>query len=176
MEARLEDKKLYRRIIWIFTIVVYLLVGVMHNPDFSKLDGPVFTSQLPLLHALLNGSCFVLLIASLLSIKKGNVDLHRKLNTAAMALSLVFLLSYVVYHLTNENAVYEGGYPVIYKFIVFSHISLAGLSLPGILFAYYRGLTNDLDKHRKIVKAIYPIWLYVALTGVLVYVLLKPYY
>lgn len=161
--------------IWIFTVVVYALVVSLHylpKPDVI----PPFTKDLPLFHALLNGACFVLLIASLLAIKNKKVALHKALNTTAMILSVVFLLSYVLYHATNGDTSYEGDFSVLYYSILFSHIVLAGLSLPAILFAYYRAVIGDIEKHRKIVRYTYPVWLYVALTGVLVYLFLKPFY
>ena len=161
--------------IWLFTVVVYVLVMSLHY--IPKLEGaPVFTKQLPFFHALLNGSCFVLLVLSLVAIKKKNISLHRKFNTVAMICSVVFLLSYVLYHATNNDTKYTGNFTGFYYFILITHILLAGLSLPAILFAFYRGLIGDIEKHRKIVRFTYPVWLYVALTGVLVYVFLKPYY
>ncbi|MFT6745698.1 MAG: putative membrane protein [Glaciecola sp.] len=163
--------------IWIFTVVVYALVLYLHSPGVSKPEAaPEFTKSLPLFHAILNGTCFCLLIFSLVAIKNGKVAMHQRLNTVAMILSVVFLLSYVLYHMTNGDTIYGGAYAGLYYFILFSHIGLAGLSLPGILFAFYRGLIGDIAKHKKIVRSIYPIWLYVSLTGVLVYVFLKPYY
>jgi putative membrane protein len=93
-----------------------------------------------------------------------------------MVLSVVFLLSYVLYHATNTATKYEGSYIGLYYSILFTHITLAGLSLPAILLAYYRGSIGDIERHKKIVRFTYPVWLYVALTGVLVYLFLKPYY
>lgn len=171
----MKESKSLRIGIWVFTIVVYALVISLHYiPKPNTV--PAFTQYLPVLHAVLNGTCFVLLVASLIAIKKKNVRLHKTLNTIAMALSVVFLLSYVLYHVTNDDTKYEGPYAVMYYSVLFSHILLAGLSLPGILFAFYRGLIGDIEKHRKIVRITYPVWLYVTLTGVLVYLFLKPYY
>lgn len=161
--------------IWVFTLVVYALVFSLHYlPAFENV--PEFTKSLPLFHALLNGSCFVLLIMSLIAIKNKNVTLHKRLNTIAMVLSVVFLLSYVLYHITNDDTVYGGEYKTLYYSVLLTHILLAALSLPAILLAYYRALIGDIEKHKKIVRYTYPVWLYVALTGVLVYVFLKPYY
>lgn len=161
--------------IWLFTIVVYALVISLHYlPSLETV--PEFTKSLPLFHATLNGSCFLLLIMSLIAIKKKNILLHKRLNTLAMIFSVVFLLSYVLYHVTNDDTLYGGEYKALYYFILLTHILLAALSLPAILFAYYRALIGDIEKHRKIVRYTYPVWLYVALTGVLVYIFLKPYY
>jgi putative membrane protein len=110
------------------------------------------------------------------AVKKGNVGLHKKLTSTGMLLSLVFLLSYVLYHTLADSTAYEGDMTGLYYFILVTHIILAGLSLPFILFAYYRGFIGDVEKHKKIVKFTYPVWLYVALTGVVVYIFLSPYY
>ena len=109
-------------------------------------------------------------------IKKKNVNMHMRLNTFAMILSVFFLLSYVLYHVTNKEVSYEGDMKIVYYTILASHIILSGVSLPFILFAYYRGFIGDIVKHRKIVKFAYPVWLYVAITGPIVYLMLSPYY
>ncbi|MBD77900.1 MAG: hypothetical protein CL840_03015 [Crocinitomicaceae bacterium] len=169
-----ENKKVVW-VIYIFSAVVFLLVASLHRvpkPDFR----PEFTYNQPLFHAMLNGMVFLLLIFSLAAIKKKNVLLHKKLNTWAMICSLVFLLSYVVYHFFSPETQYGGSFKVVYLIILFSHIALAALSLPFILLAYYHGYIGSVSKHRKLAKRVYPVWLYVALAGVLVYVFLSPYY
>ena len=170
-----EENKKVTVFIWVFTMVVFALVTLLHyipKPD----EAPAFTKLLPLLNASLNGTCFVLLISSLVMIKKKNVAMHQRLNTLAMILSVFFLLSYVLYHITNGDAKYGGENKGLYFFILFSHVILAGLSLPAILIAYYKAWLGNVAAHRKIVKYTYPVWLYVTFTGVLVYVFLKPYY
>ena len=161
--------------IWVFTIVVYALVMALHyipKPD----EAPSFTKLLPALNAGINGTCFLVLILSLVMVKKGRIDLHQRLNTLAMILSIFFLLSYVLYHVTNGDTAYGGASKGMYYLLLFSHIVLAGLSLPAILFAYYAGWRGDVSKHKRIVRVTYPVWLYVTLTGVLVYLMLSPYY
>lgn len=174
-DTALKEKKGIKVGIWVFTAVVYLLVISLHELPKPAI-APAFTKALPLVNATLNGMCFLLLITSLIMIKQKKVNLHMRLNTLAMILSVVFLLSYVLYHVTNGDTVYGGESKGLYYFVLFSHIALAGASLPGILFAYYRAWIGDIEKHRKIVKTIYPIWLYVALTGPIVYIMLSPYY
>jgi len=169
-----ENKKIVYGI-YAFSIVVFLLVVSLHRipkPDFR----PDFTYFQPLFHALLNGFCFLLLVGSLLAIKQKRIVLHKRLNTLAMFSSLVFLLSYVLYHYYSPETKYEGNYRGVYLFVIATHIVLAAGSLPFILLAYYRGFIGDVEKHKKLAKRIYPVWLYVALTGVLVYVFLSPYY
>ena len=111
-----------------------------------------------------------------MAIKNKNVELHKKFNSVAMLFSLVFLLSYVVYHFFSPETQYEGNYREFYLIILLSHIALAAISLPFILIAYYRGFVGNIEGHKKIVKTVYPVWLYVSFTGVLVYLFLSPYY
>lgn len=171
----MEPNKNVIRGIYAFTVVVYALVIILHELPGAEV-APVFTAYQPLTHAVLNGSCFILLIAALFAIKKKNVNLHKRLNTFAMVLSTIFLLSYVVYHYFAGDTVYGGGYKGLYYFILLTHVALAGLSLPFILLAYYHGYIGNVSKHRKMVKMVYPVWLYVTFTGVIVYWFLAPYY
>lgn len=161
--------------IWLFTVVVYSLVVSLHYIP-KPTNAPSFSKALPLLNACINGTCFLLLITSLIVIKQKKVALHMRLNTIAMILSVFFLLSYVLYHVTNGDTAYEGSQKALYYFVLLSHIILAGVSLPMILLAYYKAWTGNIQAHRKIVKLTYPIWLYVTLTGVFVYLFLQPYY
>ena len=175
MMSDIKENKLLKRGIIIFTVLVYGLVIVLHEIDFN-IETPEFAKSQPLLHAILNGATFLALIFALVAVKKGNVGLHKKLTSTGMLLSLVFLLSYVLYHTLADSTAYEGDMTGLYYFILVTHIILAGLSLPFILLAYYRGFIGDVEKHKKIVKFTYPVWLYVALTGVVVYIFLSPYY
>ncbi|MCX8079959.1 MAG: DUF420 domain-containing protein [Bacteroidia bacterium] len=190
--AAIPEKK-FKKITWAITIVVFILVSLIKNPAFPKPQSiPNFIYLLPLLNATLNGACFFLLLASLWSIKKGNVSAHRNLNTTAMILSMIFLLSYVVFHVLAPETIYGDSNKdhlvddvemrfllvprSVYLFILFSHIVLAALILPFILQTFYYGLNRMDDKHRAISRKIFPLWLYVAATGVIVYVLVSPYY
>ena len=165
----------YNWVIWLFTAVVYAIVIGLHElPEIE--NAPAFVYKLPLVHAIINGTCFVLLISSLIAVKNKNIGLHKKINTVAMILSVVFLLSYVTSNVFKGDTAYLGAYKNLYYFILISHILLAGLSLPAILFAYLRGVQGEIEKHRKIVRYTYPVWLYVTLTGVFVYLFLAPYY
>ncbi len=161
--------------IYIFTIAVYALVIILHELPGAE-SVPDFAKGQPLFHAVLNGTCFLLLIASLVAIKKGKVEVHKRLNTLAMFFSLVFLLSYVVYHYFSGDTEYLGQYKTLYYVILLTHILLAGISLPFILLAYYHGFIKNIAKHKKLVRFVYPIWLYVTFTGVVVYLFLSPYY
>ena len=178
LEPLLKDSKAIRVSIWVFTVVVFGLVLCL--PTLRELlaieNPPVFTKALPGLNASINSICFLVLITSFVMIKKKNVIAHMRLNTFAMILSVVFLLSYVLYHLTNPDTPYRGEYWFIYYPILITHIVTSAVSLPFILFAYYRAFIGDFVKHRKIVKWAYPVWLYVAITGPTVYLFLSSYY
>ncbi len=160
---------------WILSAVVLILVGAMQRMRF---DIGFDTSLLPAFHAAVNASAAVTLIVALLAIQRGNVTLHKKAIFFAMGLSVLFLLSYVAYHISNEPTTFggEGAIKVVYYLLLISHIVLAGVSLPFILFAFISGFCNQFDRHKKLVKYVFPMWLYVALTGPVCYFMLRPYY
>ncbi len=168
------DKRI-TRFIWVFTAIVFALVIVLH--ELPRMDWqPPFILFLPKLNAIINGTVFALLISTLLAIKKKNIQLHKTVNTAAMILSVLFLLSYVTSHYFSGDTIYGGDMKGLYYFDLITHVVLAGLSLPMILFSYYYGYLNLVHKHKKLVRFTYPIWLYVTFTGVLVYIFLAPFY
>lgn len=169
-----ENKNIIRGI-WVFTVVVFALVIVLHELPGAD-SSPAFVDHLSLLNAIINGTCFLLLVSSLIAVKQKQITLHKGLNTAAMLLSVVFLLSYLVNHYFSGDTSYEGNYPGLFYTVLASHIALAGISLPFILLAYYRGYIGDVARHKKLVRFVYPVWLYVTFTGVLVYIFLAPYY
>jgi len=169
-----EDKRVVWAI-WIFSLIVFAVVVILHELPKAE-NMPSWMLQAPKFNAILNGSCGVLLISSLLAVKRKNIALHRKLNTLAMLLSVTFLFSYVLFHYFSGDTIYGGDYKTAYYIILISHVLLAGLSLPFILLAYYRGHIGAIDKHKRMVRYIYPVWLYVCITGVIVYLFLAPYY
>ena len=160
----------------IIPIVVALL---MLLPDLFHIESEsVDFSSLPFFHAILNGSTSVLLLTGFLLIKNKKTNLHKISMLSAFVLSSVFLLSYVTSKLTNSPVPFggEGMIRYIYFFILISHIILSVLVLPLALFSIYRGMTGEFEKHKAIVKYTFPVWMYVAITGVMVYVLMSPYY
>ena len=175
---KLSDKAFFR-IAMVVSVVVFLLVVILNKRILNPpTEFPAFIYKLPMLHAIINGTCAVLLILSLRAIKGGNVAKHKLLNITAFCLSAVFLLSYVTYHFFVPETSYggEGAMKYVYYTILISHIFLSAIVLPMILLAFWYALNNNIAKHRKIVRFTYPIWLYVAVTGVLVYLLISPYY
>jgi putative membrane protein len=195
MSVALENKndKTMKIVIWITTVVICLAVTVLQMKLFPKPEvTPAFIFKLPMLNAILNGTCSVLLIFSLLAIKKRNIPLHRKLNLTAFLLSAVFLISYVSAHYfipdtrygdvdhngmldAAESAAVSGIKP-FYLVILLSHILLAVVVFPMVLLSFYYGWTDQREKHRKLTRFSYPIWLYVTITGVVVYLMISPYY
>ena len=160
----------------IIPIVVALL---MLFPDVFHIESEsIDFSSLPFFHAILNGSTAVLLFTGFILIKNKKTNLHKISMLSAFVLSSVFLLSYVTSKLTNAPVPFggEGLIKYIYFFILISHIILSIAVLPLALFSIYRGITGEIEKHKSIVKYTFPIWLYVAITGVLVYILMSPYY
>ena len=159
----------------VLTIVVLITVGLMRRVKF---DVGIDFSFLPPVSATLNSLVALCLLAALYFIRKKNVVNHKKSIYAAVSLSALFLVCYVLYHFTTIETTFckEGLIKYVYYFFLITHIVLAGVSLPFILFTFVKGLTFQVEGHRKLARWVYPIWLYVAITGPLCYFLLKPCY
>lgn len=187
----LEHKK-YNGLILAISIIVPVLVAFLLFMPY-KIALPVgVVSVLPGLNAVLNSITSVLLIAALVAIKKKNVAVHKRLMLTAFGLGAIFLISYVMYHAAAESTVFGdlngngvldpqekkeiGSIRGIYLFFLLTHILLAIVVLPFVLYALFNALTERFDKHKKVVKFAFPIWLYVSLTGVIVYLMISPYY
>lgn len=162
------------------SIIVPIAVALlMIFPDVLFIESEnIDFSSLPFFHAILNGCTAILLITGFFWIKNKNTKAHKISMLTAFILSSIFLISYVVSKLTNAPTPYggEGMIRFIYFFILISHILLSIPVLPLALFSIYRGLTGEVNKHKKIVKWTFPVWIYVAITGVLVYIFMTPYY
>ncbi|MCH7224695.1 DUF420 domain-containing protein [Haloferula sp. A504] len=166
-----------RVVAWIVSAAVLLLVGVMQR---VRLDLPKGwdTSMLPPFHATVNALGAVVLIAAFVFIKQGKVALHRAAMMFAMVLSVLFLFSYVAYHLTNDPTRYPEDGPMrgFYLVLLLTHILTAAVSFPFILFTFVAAWTNRFAAHRKLARWVFPLWLYVAVTGPVCYWMLRPYY
>ncbi|WP_433780064.1 DUF420 domain-containing protein [Flavobacterium anhuiense] len=178
MEDNTLEKKFSKFIIAvsiIIPVVVAILFGVKLR-DFGVNVEPL--SFLPPIYATTNGITAVILVWAVLAIKKGNQKLHERLMTFAIALSVAFLVMYVAYHMTSDSTKYggEGALRYIYFFILITHILLSIAIIPLVLITYVRALAKRFDRHRKIAKITFPLWLYVAVTGVIVYLMISPYY
>ena len=173
----MTDKKFFILSVAVSVIVfsVVVILNIIPKPDFAP---PLFVKHLPLLNAFLNGTCSVLLLASLYFIRKKNILVHKKINITAFFLSSIFLVSYILFHYFSEETKFpsDNSLRPLYLVILISHIILAALVLPFILISFYFGLNMKVPQHRKIVRWSYPIWLYVTVTGVVVYLMISPYY
>jgi putative membrane protein len=176
-DGEIKKEKIYLRLIFFISAVVFLLVFFLSQLPRSE-TVPPFVKFLPVLNAILNGTTSVLLLFSFYFIRRKKIQIHKKLNLAAVTLSAIFLLSYVTFHSFGIETRFPADNPLrpIYLFILSSHILLAAIVLPFVLISLYRGLTNQVARHKKITRWSFPIWLYVTVTGVIVYLMISPYY
>ena len=172
MPINTNQKKKYRKIIILLSILIPIAVAVLFKIKIPNVD----LSFLPPFYAGINGLTAFLLIMALLAIKKKNITLHNKLIESCLGLSLLFLLCYVSYHMTSEPTTYKGEFKTFYYSILISHIVLSVVVIPFVLFSYLFALEEKFDKHKKLTRISFPIWLYVAITGVVVYFMISPFY
>ena len=168
-----ESKK-YNKWIVLLSVAIPIVVATLFRVKID-LTLPVF---LPPIYALLNAGTAILLIEAVWAVKSKKIKLHEKLIKTAMVFSVLFLVLYVLYHMTSDSTKYEGeGFmKVIYFTLLISHIILSIAVIPFVLITYVRGITNQVALHKKIAKITFPLWLYVAISGVAVYFMIAPYY
>ena len=170
VETNMKKYKLWVNIISIaIPVVVALLFGIK-LPNIEPL------TFLPPIYASINAITSILLISALIAIKNKKMKLHRSLMQTAIFCSVIFLLMYVAYHITSVPTKYEGEMIITYRVILISHIILSIVVIPLVLHSYLRAYFGDYKAHKKIVRYAYPVWLYVAVTGVIVYIMISPYY
>lgn len=177
MDNTIEKK--FRTPIIIVSILIPIVVAILFSvklKDFGINVEPL--SFLPPIYASINGITAILLILAVRAIKNGNSSLHEKLMTSAIACSVIFLVMYVAYHMTSESTKFggEGIIRYVYFFILLTHIALSVIIIPLVLFTYVRALSQQFDRHKKLARITFPLWLYVAVTGVVVYLMISPYY
>ena len=167
----------YNKLIIALSIIIPLAVALLFGVNLKRLGFDVEPfSFLPPIYATINGLTAVILVAAVFAIKNGNRLLHERLMKLAILFSVFFLLMYVAYHMSSDSTEYRGDFGFIYYPILISHIILSIVIIPMVLFTYVRALAQRFDKHKKLAKITFPIWLYVALTGVVVYLMISPYY
>lgn len=168
-----NDKKL-KQAIWAVSIVIPIAVAILFTVKIEGLD----LGFLPPIYASLNALTAIGLIVAIVAIKRKNRKLHQRLIQVCLIFSILFLLLYVLYHMTSDTTPYggEGIFKMIYFFLLISHILLSMVVIPIVLFAYLFAWQGDFVRHKKWTKFAFPLWLYVAATGVLVYVMISPYY
>lgn len=172
-------EKKYNKWIIILSILIPVVVAVLFRVKLSDFGVEVKPlTFLPPIYATINGITAVLLVLAVKAIKNGNRALHERLVKIAITCSVLFLAMYVAYHMTSESTSYggEGVMRGVYFFILITHILLSIIIIPFVLITYVRGISGNFAKHRKIAKITFPLWLYVAITGVIVYLMISPYY
>src|SRR5690554_852379 len=187
------NEKVISRIIVVVTIIVLAVVAFLTQSSALDIDHNLNLGFFPKFHASINTAVSLLIIIGVYFIKQKNVKVHRTMMLTAFLLSSIFLLSYILYHSLSDGSILygvinhdgivddielasAGSLRYVYYFVLLTHIVCAAFILPLILFTFTRALTGKIEQHKKIAKWTFPIWLYVSITGVLVYFLISPYY
>ena len=182
-----------KTIIFTVSIIVFAAVTILGKYNLAgKISLPFDEHIFATINAFINATVAILLVAGLIAVKNKNFEFHKKIMLLAMLLSVLFLVSYICHHLLAGESVYgetdgvkglsgaeqaaTGGMRTLYLVLLFTHIPLAGFVLPFILFAAYRALIGEYEQHKKLVRYVWPVWFYVAITGVIIYYMIKPYY
>lgn len=178
-------------LIWTISLLIFLVIAGLSRIKFN-IEVGFNTRYFAMANAIINTIVSICLIAGLMAVKARKFEVHRKFMITAISLSILFLISYVCHHLTTtdtkfgdvngdgivsldeKNAV--GGIRYLYYFILLTHIPMAGIILPFILFTAYRALSGEYARHKKIARITFPLWLYVSVTGVVIYLMISPYY
>lgn len=172
-KALLDEKK-YNKLIVVLSVAIPVVVAILFG---VKIDAklPVF---LPPIYATTNAITALVLVLAFVAIKNKKIKLHERLMKFAIVLSVLFLVMYVAYHMTSDSTKFggEGAIAYVYYFILITHILLSIVVIPFVLITYVRAITDNIEKHKKIAKITFPLWLYVAITGVVVYIMISPYY
>jgi putative membrane protein len=170
-----KDQNKYNRLIVVLSILIPLVVAILFGVKIPNVEPLMF---LPPIYATTNALTSLVLILAFIAIKNKNVNLHKRLMKFAIVLSALFLIMYVAYHMTSDSTKYggEGILKYMYYIILITHILLSIIVIPFVLITYVRAITNDIERHKKIAKITFPLWLYVAVSGVMVFILISPYY
>ncbi|MCD6062815.1 MAG: hypothetical protein K0R82_726 [Flavipsychrobacter sp.] len=172
-----KNDKQARLLIFVVSFVVFAAIAILSRVKL-EVDLGFDVHVFALVNAIINSTVSVLLIAAFIAVKNKQYIAHKNLMLTAMLLSIVFLVSYIAHHLLAGDTQYgdESSLRYVYYFILITHIFLAAIILPFILFTAYRSLTGEFEKHKKLARYTWPLWLYVSITGVLVYLFISPYY
>mgnify|MGYP001207412845 FL=1 len=193
-----KDSKFYNILIWIISVLVPIVVALLlfvkweydkliFNLRIPNSDPLVLLENLPIakpltflppIYATINGITALLLVAAVYFIKNGKRRIHENLMKTCIGLSLLFLIMYIAYHITSDPTPYGGSgfIAFMYFFILITHILLSIIVIPLVLVTYLRAFKSDFVSHKKIARITFPVWLYVAVTGVVVYLMISPYY
>ena len=170
----IQNEKKYNKLIIALSIIIPVAVAALFG---IKIDAelPIF---LPPIYASINALTAVVLLVAVWAIKNKKRSLHENLMKTAIGLSIIFLVMYVAYHMTSDSTKFggEGTIKYVYYFVLLTHILLSIIIIPFVLITFVRAITNNIEKHKKIAKITFPLWLYVAISGVVVYLMISPYY
>lgn len=167
-----QQIKSFKRLIIVLSIAIPTVVALLFSVKIEGID----LSFLPHIYAYINGINSIVLISALIAIKKKNITLHQNLIKTALTLSSVFLVLYISYHMTSDSAIYGGDFKIAYYTILISHITLSAGIVPFVLISYFQAWRGNYKKHKKWVRFAFPIWLYVTISGVVVYLMISPFY
>ncbi len=175
MQAKIPENRKHTILIWTLSIAIPLAIMALF---MVKIPGVTRLGFLPPIYATINGITAIILMTAVFHIRRGNRKYHEMLMKTAIALSVVFLILYMIYHMTSDSTPYggEGILKYIYYFILLTHILLSIVVIPFVLITFVRAISGQFYKHRKIARITYPLWLYVAVSGVVVYLMISPYY
>lgn len=175
MQKEQAIQKKYNIWIWILSIAIPVVVAILFTVRIPNVERLGF---LPPIYATINAITALLLVTAVYQVKKGNHKLHKKLMITAITCSVLFLAMYVAYHMTSDSTPFggEGWIRTVYFVLLISHILLSITVIPFVLITYVRAISGNFEMHKKIARITFPIWLYVAVTGVIVYVMISPYY
>ena len=179
MNENINNEKKYNKWIVILSIAIPVLVAGLFSVNLRDLGFDVKPlTFLPPIYATINGITAIMLIIGFWAIKNKNIVLHENLMTTSVWCSAVFLILYVVYHMTSDSTKFggEGAIKYVYYFILLTHILLSVIIIPFVLVTYVRAITKNFERHKKIARITFPLWLYVAISGVIVYLMISPYY
>ncbi len=174
MTNTIQSSKKYNTLIVVLSILIPLVIAILFTVKID-IELPIF---LPPIYATINAFTALLLILGVWAIKKNKHTLHKRLMKSAIICSVLFLALYVLHHMTSDSTKFRGDGVIkyLYLFILLTHILLSIIVIPFVLITYVRAITNNFEKHKKIAKFTFPLWLYVAVTGVIVYLMISPYY
>lgn len=175
MEENTQLGKKYNKWIVILSVAIPIVVAALFGIKIPNVEPLSF---LPPIYATVNAITALVLVLAFLAITNGKRKLHERLMKFAIVLSVSFLAMYVAYHMTSDSTKYggEGVMKYVYYVILILHILMSIIVIPFVLITYVRAITNDFERHKKIARITFPLWLFVAVSGVVVYIMISPYY
>lgn len=174
-QSNLKAEKKYNKWVVILSIIIPIVVAALFGIKIPNVEPLTF---LPPIYASINGITALVLLIAFWAVKNKKVILHERLMKFAIVLSALFLIMYVAYHMTSDSTKFggEGTIKYVYYFILLTHILLSIIIIPFVLITYVRAITKNFERHKKIARITFPLWLYVAITGVIIYIMISPYY